>query len=347
MTAARVVIRSVMPCLVLAAACASVPAAAQVPDTVHLQSGERVVGHMAQLQGGILTVGTPEMGVVSVLWDKVAGIRSDKQWVLRTRDGSQRTGPLLPSDAEAQVRMAEGQDTILIALRDIVEMILLKSGFWPRIDGSLSVGFNHQAANNITQLVLGGNARYRGEHGAWDASFNSITTTLPGLSDNRRQDGSLLYERYLHRRWTSAALVGAEANTELLLTARWKANLMVGNRVLLRPRTTWLVLAGVQGNSERSRAGADLNSLEVFLGQRLRMKIPQAPNLELTADIYTTYGITVADRVRVLADAKLRYTLIKNVQVGIDFYEQFDSAPLDGTDALNDYRVAGTLSVTF
>lgn len=320
---------------------------AQGPDTVHTVLGERLVGKVLRLRDGVLNMASDAMGVVGVQWPKVTGMHCSATWRMRTRDGSLRNGVLHLPHGSGKAQFVSDGDTIYVALADIVELTALKDGSWSRIDGTATVGVNHQQANRLTQLVLGLNAAHRGEKGAWDIVLNSITTTLPALPDNRRQDGMLLREQVLHRRWSAAASIGGEANTELLLAARWKANAMLGLRAVTSSQLELLLLAGIQANNERSRSGTERSSSELLAGQRLRLRIPQAPKLELTMDVYTTYGLSISDRIRLQADAKLRYSVLKSMTIGIDLFEQYDGRPLDGDAPLNDYRLAGTVGFTF
>lgn len=322
-------------------------ACAQGPDTVHTIMGERFVGKVLGLRDGILNMATDAAGVVGIQWSKVTGMYCSTHWQMRTRDGSLRMGLLHVPHGSGKAQLLSESDTTEVALTDIVDLTALKSGFWSRIDGKVSLGWSHQQANQITQLVLGASATHRGEKGAWDLVLNSITTALPALPDNRRQDALLLREQVLHGRWSAAASLGGEANTELLLTARWKANAMIGLRAVTSSHVELLLLAGVQANDERSRSGTQRSSSEVLAGQRMRMRIPQAPKLELTMDVYTTYGLSISDRIRLQADAKLRYGVLKNMTIGMDLFQQYDGRPLDGDGPLNDYRLAGTVGLMF
>lgn len=320
---------------------------AQGPDTVHTVMGERLVGKVLRLRDGVLNMATDAAGAVGIQWHKVSGMYCSTIWQMRTGDGSLRKGLLHVPHGSGKALFFSDSDTLEVALTDIVDLTALKSGFWSRIDGTATVGMNHQQANQLTQLVLGASATHRGEKGAWNLVLNSITTALPALPDNRRQDALLLREQVLHGRWSAAAAIGGEANTELLLAARWKANAMLGLRAVTSSQLELLLLAGIQANNERSRSGTERSSAELLAGQRLRLRIPQAPKLELTMDVYTTYGLSIPDRIRLQADAKLRYGVLKNMTIGMDLFQQHDGRPLDGDGPLNDYRLAGTVGLMF
>ena len=140
---------------------------------------------------------------------------------------------------------------------------------------------------------------------------------------------------------------GAESNTELDLDLRLRANASLGNYVLLAVHASNLIGGGVQANVEKSGTGVDSENYELFLGDRLRVKTYRFPELEITLDLAGYYGLTIEDRYRLSSDLKFRYEVISDLQIGLEFYEQYDSKPLDGGPALNDFRIATTLSYTF
>ena len=141
--------------------------------------------------------------------------------------------------------------------------------------------------------------------------------------------------------------VGAEANTELDLDLRLRANVSLGNYILLTVHSSNLLGGGVQGNLEQSGEGEASENFELFLGDRFRFKTYRFPKAEATIDLAGYYGLTIVDRWRFTATATLRYEVIRDLQLGVEFYEQYDSKPLDGGPELNDYRFATTIGYTF
>ncbi len=55
----------------------------------------------------------------------------------------------------------------------------------------------------------------------------------------------------------------------------------------------------------------------------------------------------LSDRFRFQTSATVRYEVVRDLQLGVEFYEQYDSRPLDGGAALNDFRVATTIGYVF
>jgi hypothetical protein len=336
-----------IPLLLLLAGLLPRGAAAQKTDTIHLFNGDRIVGEMKDLQLGLLRVKTDYMSQVYIEWDQIKTVRTTKRWYVRMRSGAYFDGYLHASPQLDHLYVVTDGDSIHLPIIDITTLYRLNKGIWPRTDGSLNAGYSYQQSNDLSQLSLSGNATYRADHGSVSFTFSSITTVQAEVDDNRKQDISLNYERNLWGRWTTGLTVGAESNTELDLDLRLRANALLGNYVLLTVHASNLVGGGIQANLEQSGGGEASENYEIFLGDRFRFKTYRFPKAEVTIDLAGYYGLTIRDRWRFATTTALRYEVVRDLQVGLEFYDQYDSRPLDGGPSLNDYRIATTVGYVF
>ena len=336
-----------LPLFVLLALLLPRAAQAQKTDTIHLFNGDKIVGEMKDLQLGLLRVKTDYMSQVYIEWDQIQTVRTTKRWYVRMRSGAYFDGYLHASPMLDHLYVVTNGDSIHLQLIDITTLYRLNKGIWPRTDGSLNAGYSYQKSNGLSQLNLSGNAVYRGDRSSVNFTFSSITTVQPEVEDNRKQDVSCSYEKNLWGRWTSALGVGAESNTELDLDLRLRANALVGNYVLLTVHASNLVGGGIQANLEQSGGGEASENYELFFGDRFRFKTYRFPKAEVTIDLAGYYGLTIKDRYRFQTTATLRYEVVRDLQLGVEFYDQYDSKPLDGGAALNDFRVATTVGYVF
>ncbi|MBL8002094.1 MAG: DUF481 domain-containing protein [Flavobacteriales bacterium] len=320
---------------------------AQKTDTIHLFNGDKIVGEVKDLKLGLLRVKTDYMATVYIEWDQVQTVLTDKRWYIRMRSGAYFDGHLHPSSQLDHVYIVRDGDSVHVNLIDITTLYRLNQGIWPRTDGSINAGYSYQKSNGLSQFTLSGNAIYRGDLSAVNLTFNSITTVQPEVPDNRKQDITLGYEHNLWGRWTSGFGIGAESNTELDLDLRLRANATLGNYVLLNVHASNIIGGGIQGNLEQSGSGEASENFEVFLGDRFRFKTYRFPKAEVTIDLAGYYGLTIRDRWRFATTTAVRYEVLRDVQLGLEFYDQFDSKPLDGGPSLNDYRIATTIGYVF
>lgn len=321
--------------------------AAQKNDTIRLFNGDRVVAEMKDLKLGLLRLSTDYMSTVYIEWDQIQTVRTTKRWYIRLKSGAYYDGYLAASPMLDHLYILTDGDSIHVNLTDITTLYRLNKGIWPRTDGALNAGYSYQKSNELSQLSLSGNATYRADKGAVNLAFNWITSTQPEVAETRKQDVSLGGERNLWGRWTTGVTVGAESNTELDLDLRLRAAASVGNYLLLATHASNLLGGGVQGNIEKSGTGVDSENYEVFVGDRLRIKTYRFPELSVYLDIAGYYGLTIEDRYRLSGEIEVQYEVFKDFTVGLEFYEQYDSRPLDGGPSLNDYRMAATIGYTF
>lgn len=322
-------------------------AAAQKTDTIHLFNGDKIVGEMKDLKLGLLRVKTDYMATVYIEWDQIQTVRTDKRWYIRMRSGAYFDGTLVPSERLDHFYIVTDRDSIHVQIIDINTLYRLNQGIWPRTDGSLNAGYSYQKNNDLSQLNLNGNALYRADHGTVSLTFSSITTVQPEVGDNRKQDVSLSWEQNLWRRWTTGIGVGAESNTELDLDLRLRASAFLGNYVILATHASNLLGGGLQVNRERSGGGEGGDNYELFLGDRFRFKTYRFPKAEVTLDMAGYYGLTIRDRWRFAGTLYVRYEVVRDLQVGVEFYDQYDSKPLDGGPSLNDWRIATSVGYVF
>lgn len=94
------------------------------------------------------------MGTVSIEWDKVAEILSEKSMQVETTGGVRYFGQLErpPRDAEVTVRTTESVETVAIA--EVVHITPIEHSFWKRIQGSLSAGFSFTKSSDVAQFNL-------------------------------------------------------------------------------------------------------------------------------------------------------------------------------------------------
>jgi len=108
------------------------PALADYTDTVVLKNGDRITGDVNSLAQGRLSFDTDAMGTVSIEWDKVAEILSEKSMQVETTGGIRYFGQLERSarDAEVTVKTTESVETVAIA--DVVHITPIGQSFWGR-----------------------------------------------------------------------------------------------------------------------------------------------------------------------------------------------------------------------
>jgi hypothetical protein len=329
----------------LALCAAAVAHAAETPDTLYFKNGDRLIGDVKTLTLGEVTIDPPEMDKVNVKWEEIARFTSDRTWNIRTANGRQFRGRFRPSAMSGLMTIEALEDTVQVSMHDVSEFTEMKPGWWDRADGNLSLGYSYQKANDLSQLSFSSRVKYLVGKERLELRLYGITSIQPGVDDVRQDQASLNWMHDVTGRWAVGPTSGYERNSSLNLDSRWRASVMVANRVVLEGRMSDIVLGGYQYNLETSE-GEEREEAELFVGNRVQTNFLRK-EFQLYADTYANFGLTVKGRTRITIDVTASVEVIDDWTVGVEFYDQYDSKPPHSTESLNDYRTGLTVGWTF
>jgi hypothetical protein len=329
-------------------------------DIVYLKNGDRITGEFKTLKQGELKMSTSEMGTISIKWTGIARIESDKYIEMELTDGTRIFGEvpaeLNKADDVLAVKTLK-QQPYTVDMRSVVkaEQIRLDESFWDRLDGNINLGLNYTQASDIFTWNFAGEARYRTPAHLTSLGFNSNVTSRGDGSDTSRN--SLIGSRYWYskNRWFYFGNLGAQQNDELGLKLRVYVTGGAG-RFLIRTQKTELYLAaGLSGNKEletgTDNADASLSdagtNLEGLLAADYTFFKLYSPKSRIKLSLSAYPGITDTDRVRGNANLSLRQEFFSDLFWDLSFYYDYDSKPLQGAEAKEDYGIVTSLGYEF
>jgi hypothetical protein len=337
--------------LVLLALClaAASPLFAQKTDTVTLYNGNKITGEIKTLERGKLDYSTDDMGRVYVEWDKIARLFSRAYFEVELETGDKFYGslPESPQNGRLVVQLTETvSDTVSMA--QVVKITPIKSRFWTRLDGSVNIGFSYASANKVIQLNTAFTVKYRGQKWSSKLDYSGYWQRTDSTTGTTRNSITLNGQRLLKNRWSGAAYLGAEQNQELNLDLR----LNLGGGGVYHPIQRNTVLLGLAAGPLVTReVFADSPddaqySLEFFVSGDFEAFRFDSPKLDFLFNLNIVPSITTLGRVRITADSRLSYELIKDFMVGFSVYDSYDSrAGEEG--ARNDLTTSITIGYTF
>ncbi len=236
--------------LSLAGLCLFAPAGAalaQRTDVIVLFNGDHVTGEIKSYATGRLTVETDIGSDLSLKWNRITSITSDKQFEVETTDGAYYYGSLAPSTPPGKLAIVSAGGTRELGFLDVVRVAPIYQTFWRRWDGSLDLGFNYTQASSIVQLNLNANAIFRRPTFAASASINSFFSSQSGVPSSQRANFSLGYQKFLKDRWFLAGFGGADRNLDLGLDLRLTLGAGYGRYLIQTNQTTLGALLGISG----------------------------------------------------------------------------------------------------
>jgi hypothetical protein len=294
-----------------------------------------------------LKLSTPDAGDLSIKWNKIAGITSDKAFDIELVDGTHVFGILSPATTPGRLEVFGESETRTIEYLSVVRLNPIYQTFWRRIDGSFDLGFNYTEANQFVQFNLNGDATYRTRVFAVKTDLSAFLSKQQGVTSSQRASLNFTYQYFLSKRWFLAGLVGFERNRELGLNLRGTGGIGAGRYLVQTNQSQLAILAGATVNRENPVEGPSKNSAEAILGAEYSHFMYDFPKLTLSASLKFVPSITESGRVRLQVNASARREIIRDFYFALSVFDSFDSRPPTEGAAKNDWGPVVSLGYKF
>jgi hypothetical protein len=343
-------IRSVLlGVLVVTGALAIAPASAQreKTDVIVLKNGDRVTGEITELEFGLLRLETDDMGTISIEWSAIASIDSQYTFDVE-RAGGRRFSGVIATSADGEsltVRDENTEETIdKTAVTRITE---LETGFWDRLSGSLSVGFNYTKSTGISTGSIAFSSAYQAERLRVTLDASAYETSSPDTEPSSREQISSTVQFQRDRPSFLLLLNSLERNDELGIDARLQSGAAIARYFKQDQDSEIMLLAGAVANQEWTN-GVDTSqqSLEAALGAQWRIFRFSDPEVSLASTLYAYPSLTESGRVRGSLDVSLRREIINDLFFDLSLYDSYDSDPPSEGEK-NDYGIVTSLGYKF
>lgn len=319
----------------------------QQTDLVVLRNGDRVTGSILSYSAGKLTVDTFAAGKVSVKWERIVSITSDKWFEIETAGAVYHYGTLEPSTPPGKLVVVSSSGAEEIAFLDVIRFTPLYASFWKRFDGSLNLGFNYDQASSIVQLTLDANATARKPTFATTTSMSVFYNKQEGVSATQRANLSFGYEKFLKDRWLLAGALAFDRNIDLGVDWRVSLGLGVGREIIQTNQSLLRVGIGLSGEREYPTEGPPDSNLAALVSASYGYFMYGFPTLKFGASLQVVPYLTEAGRVRLQFNTQVKRDIISDFTLTLSIFDSYDSRdPVTGT-AKNDWGPVLTVGWTF
>jgi hypothetical protein len=333
----------------LLAACllaAAQPASAADTDLVLLRNGDRLSGEIKQLQYGRLELSTLSIGTIYVEWDKVVALVSPNYFEVETADGSRHYGNL-QQGAAGTINVALGGSVEPLDVASVVRIRRIKSSFWERLDGSISLGASYTKSSDIGQGSLAVNLRTKRPAYEFSTDFSTTVTVQPDQPDQSRTMFSASYLRLSRNRWFVPATGRLERNTDLGLDLRSSTGGGIGRRFVQTNRSMFSGAAALMLNRENPVSGETTTNVEALIAASYEFFTYDTPKTTIDT-IFSLYpSLTVSGRYRTEFSLTLNREIVKDFTVGVTGYDSYDNKPPAGSSSTHDFGISLTVGWTF
>jgi hypothetical protein len=336
--------------LSLAGLCLLAPAGAalaQRTDVIVLFNGDHVTGEIKSYATGRLTVATDIGSDLSLKWNRITSITSDKQFEVETTDGVYFYGSLAPSTPPGKLAIVSAGATRELGFFDVVRISPIYQTFWRRWDGSLDLGFNYTQASSIVQLNLNANAIFRRPTFAASASINTFFSSQSGVPSSQRANFALGYQKFVKDRWFLAGFGGADRNLDLGLDLRLTLGAGYGRYLIQTNRTTLGALLGISGDHENPVTGESTYQAAAVIGVQYSMFTYDFPKVTVNSTLQVFPYLTDAGRVRVEFNAQAKREIVRDLYLSLSVFDSYDSRDPSTQQSKNDWGPVLSIGWTF
>ncbi len=321
---------------------------AQKTDTIIHTNGNVLTGEIKKLNYGVVNFKMTGMGTIKFKQKNIAGIKSTKNFEIRTSDGSNYFGSLDTSWRENTVKLMISNGVLLKEVDDLTELYPIKKNFWLRTSGAIDLGFDFSKGSDIAKLDVAGNLTYRKRHSDIRLEFSDNTTYQGDSLNASKSDVDFSYQRHIKNRWYIQGNLGLNSNSELGLRLRTYLTLSALKDLVHNHVNRLYVAVGPTANKEWSYGDEDpITNFEGMVIAKYHLYKFTDPEITITSDLGAYPSFTVAGRWRVNFNAEAKVEVIKDFYVGLRFYNTYDSKPIAADASTSDWGVVTTVGYSF
>jgi len=326
---------------------AATPLSAQKVDTVVIRNGDRIVGEIKTLDHAALTYKTDDVGILTIKWDKIDRIVSPRYFEVEDQSGRRYYGNLQASGADGRMVVAVSSFVDTLDIVRVVRIYPIGRSFLERLDGHFNLAASFQRANKLRDISVDFEARHRTQLRLTKLQSNLYFQAQEGANATSRNSIALSQLRMLKDRWLLTAAGQLQQNEELDLALRGLLAAGGGRFLSQTNRSEVLVLSGLAYTNERFYGSSATGNLELLLTGQATYYRRDAPKTTLESTLTFYPSITDFGRVRSELDATISHEFIRDFNVGLTVFDNFDSRPPTASASKNDFGVTFMIGWTF
>ncbi len=319
--------------------------AGQKTDTLFLNNGDRLIGEIKRMQNGYLFYNTQQAGNVQIEWADIQRLISDKGMIIQTLDGDLMEGYFTFAKPE-QVIIYEGQDTLFFGDSYFISSLHpFKGRFWRRFDGNFNLGLDYTRVSNVFRSNFDTKLSYQDSRNYADIGYNGIVTNDRGIEE--RSVNRTFFMNFAHffaNSWFVTPRYSLEQNSQQGIDLRHIISGQVGRLIPLGKSINFQSAIGVNYNREKffneeTQREDFNNSMEGSVAVKIKAFRYNVPKLDVTADFTLLPGLSEWGRVRIVSNLNTTWELIKDFNIALSGYYNFDNRPPRESASRDDWGI--------
>lgn len=322
----------------------------QDKDTVYLFDQSPLIGEIKRIKHGTLLFKGDNLGNIEIDLHNIKTLRAyGFGYRIQTAQREFIMGVFKPHEEDGNVIVYDGYEDQTFQIRNLNDVQLIHRNFFKRLEGRVGAGYSYTRSSNIGRwngdLVLG----YDTERLDVDLRGAIIITQGEGVLDRERENLQLISNYYFSPHWFGFGLANYQRNLQLGINTRLQQGLGAGLPFLQHKRGVGTVTSGLVINQEINTEGVSNHNLfEIPLILDITFFKLKSPKISFSTNQTFFIGLTQSGRYRNDGETRINWRILNNIDLGINFYNNFDNRPpLEIRDTNFDYGLVCNLGFTF
>jgi len=325
------------------------PLFGQERDTLFLKNQPPLAGKLERIRYGYITFDLDDVGSIDVDLNNVATLKTyGFGYRIQTANRDFLIGNFIRHDDEGRVKIVSGDDEMDIAIRNLNEVRGLQEKFFDRIEGRIGAGFTLSRFNNVGIYNGDLEVRYDTERLEMSLTGSLIYSQEEGLLSRDRENLLFRTNYYLTPSWHAVGMANYQRNLHLGIERRLQQGGGAGLYVIQHKRVIASVVSGLVINDELAVNGIRNSWLVeaplIFEFAFFRLSRPEI-NFRTTQAFFT--GLTQWGRIRNDGNTRLSWTVINDLDLSLNFYNNYDTQSPAETQTRFDYGIVFEIGFSF
>lgn len=327
----------------------SIFAIAQEKDTLYLLEQSPVAGELKSIIKGKLEFDVDGLDLSTVKITKIRTVKAVNKLFriqLKGMDLMQVVSILPSPESGAVLLVNDIGDTIRTSFQAITFLVSLSKSSGVKWRSNIGAGYSFTRSSNIGRMNLNASLQYFQQRTSIYTNYSGIYTLDSGVLSRDREQLNITGNYRLKDRWYAIGMLSYQRNKTQGLASRFQQGLGIGHNFWAQYRKEAYLVSGLVLNQEKAM-GADLHakSIEWPLLMRLYFYNFSRPDMSLSLTEGLYKDVKKSNRIRIEGDVQLKIKLVTDLNLLIQFYHSYDSAPLSPAGIMWDY---GTVfSITY
>ena len=298
-------------------------------DTVHLKNGDRITGEIKFMADNKLSFKTDRAGTISIEWPEVNRIYSNNYFDIMLSNSERLYGSIQYADSAGYMIVKLGTDKQTKKIASVISIERIKTNFWQRLSGSISLSASYAKANENLQLNGSFDISHRTLKQVHQLAASSVLTQSIGTDLSQRTTASYNIKLIHNTRVFTSFAAMYEKNTQLNINYRTTLFGGAGTYFTRKPTREFYGITGLAGNREQSITEPinETSNLEfVIQGSYHQFKF-RDPQIDILTDFTTYTSLSNLGRFRFSYELKILWEIFNDFKLNITFYDNFDNRP--------------------